>query len=353
MLSEYDYISQPYDSILKEVYNTLALEAEGDSAPAATATVQTTQATTDNTGGTPTNNTNVKDLNVNAKQQAKKDSNSDPNATAENKKKKDENFFNSIDKFIDKIIKALTVLTTKLSNRLSYSLNSDASFEKALNAQMTKVKPLDNVTVTTFEYHLDGTINKQITAFLNTVRSVMEWEAKAPAQSTNTAPSTASNADLIQNIERSSNDDAWLQIFQSIPIIPKDKNITNPDKFADYLIKEFRKDKVRMNFKGGANIPKYRAIATSMKQYSTNIKNWIESAKKIKEGAEKFDSKHKMNTSQLSPQDDLEYKEKIKKRIGLVANLFSGYSRITNQYFEMRLEYSRNYQIILKAFYGF
>lgn len=344
MLADYDYIFQSYDPLVKELNELFALEAEGDTAPAAAPAGDTA-------AGTPTENTNVKDLNVNAKQQAKKDSNENPNATAENKKKKDENFFDTIDKYIDKIIKALTTLTTKLSNRLAYSLNADAGFEKALIKQENTVKPLDNVTVTTFEYKLTDSMNKQVKQFLDTTKSVMEWFSKAPSPSSNTT--TSNNADLIQNIERSSKGDAWEHIIQSISIIPKDKNITSPEKFSEYLIQEFRGDKKRLNFPGGANISKYRNISLSTKTYSPMIKNWIESAKKIKDAASQFDSKHKLNTSQMSPTEDEKYKEKIRRNIGLVANLFTGYSRIANQYFEMRLEYSRNYQIILRNFYGF
>lgn len=238
---------------------------------------------------------------------------------------------------IKKIGEIFDTLRRKLSNRLRLLGETDKGFYKLYYKRKSMVKPLQVVKVISYTYNnqvLDRPIEKmmqEIPACLDKLRAV---EGTTNGSSRISEIITAPQGKI-------------LEVLLEPYVDSSDKGIVdNINDFTKYLVGKYRGEKKEMVYRD-TELPKIEASAMSTKDIASKCNAYLKDAQ---------DAYNKLKALEYQVSRNLS-DEKVVKLVttnaAKAATLYNAFSALLHSYYELKLEQSLNYRIILKKFYQF
>ena len=238
---------------------------------------------------------------------------------------------------IKKIGEIFDGLRRKLLNRLRLLNETDKGFYKLYYKRKSMVKPYQNIRVVSYQYNnqvLDRPIEKlmqETTMCLDKLRAI---------EGTTNGSSRISD---ILNAPQGKIIEVLLD-----PYIDGDSkgNITSVNDFIKYLVEKYRGEKKELVYRD-TQLPQIEANALSTKDLANRCNGYIKSAQEAYNKLKVLEYQISRNST-----DDKVVKL-ITANAAKAATLYNAYSALIHAYYELKLEQSLNYRIILKKFYQF
>ena len=237
---------------------------------------------------------------------------------------------------IKKIFSMFESLKRKLSNRFRLLGETDKGFFNMYYRRKSMVKPYKNVKVISYEYNnqfLDRRADKlmsEITGCLDKLRAIKG--------------TTNINARLSEIITAPQG--KVIEVLLSPYIESGDAPVTTMESFIKYIVSKYRGDKKEIVY-NDTQLPQIEANALSTKAIASKCNNYLNSAQ---------ESYNKLKTleHQISrTTDDEKVTKLISSNAAKAATLYNAYTTFLSAFYELKLEQSLNYRIILKKFYQF
>ena len=347
------YSFEAFERIIEEIDNELSPAFEADntqtagsgvtnptSAPAAASTVTTSTPTGTSAAATGQNANGTKPTEINAKAAVTKSVN-DADPTKEKKKEtpgekeeKKTKIIEAIKKFIRIIGEILDKFQRWFMNRLRAFSGLDRAFFQAYNRQKGLVKPLNQIEVISYSY-FNERLETIIKGFVADVRNCLKALSFVNESSVNPNPRVSE----IINAEQG----------QMIPTLlkPYIKNyqyeVTNATSFIKYLVTYYRGSKEKRTYHQ-TDIPAIERNAISNTAIRQACTGYLNSARGDYNTLKALESKIPAGT------DDKTVKF-IKENLRKASVIFNTFCAVIKGYYELRVEQSMNYRIILKKFY--
>ena len=240
-----------------------------------------------------------------------------------------------VKKLIRVIISAFDAMKRKLSNRLRLMMESDKGFYTLYYKNKSMIKPLKNVQVISYQYIdqvLDGPMNKLLSEIVLTLDKLRAIEG--------TSNNNARISDIIAAPQEKT-----LEVLFS-PYIDKGQQISSASEFIKYIVGRYRGEKKTIVY-NDTQLPQIEARALSTKKLSAIFNGYLrtagEAANKVKV-LENQIRRHSQSEKEINI---------IAKNAAKASMLYNTYSALVHAYYEIKLEQSLNYRIILKKFYQF
>lgn len=238
--------------------------------------------------------------------------------------------------FIRKIGEIFEGLKRKLSNRLRTLAETDKGFYSLYYKRKSMVKPYQKVRVISYQYN-NSAMDQPIEKIMNeTVRCLEKLRAIEGTSNGDSRISEIINANQGNVIE------VLLAPYAKDSDIP----VTSVPEFIRYIVSKFRGEKKELVY-SDTQLNNIEANALSTKELASKCNGYLNAAQqafnKIK-GLE-----YQINRSSADPK----VANLVATNAAKAATLYNAYSALINAYYELKLEQSLNYRIILKKFYQF
>lgn len=252
------------------------------------------------------------------------------------------NLFNRVLERVKKLIKKIGAmfdeLKRKLMNRLRLLDETDKGFFSIYKKRKSMVKPLSSVKVISYEYN-----NQVLDRILNTMLS-----------------ETAACFDKLRAIEGTTNGNARISEIINAPqgkmvevlIAPYAKNAkdgqpTSIPELVKYLVTQYRGEKKEIVYQEADISSKLEPAAMSTKDLANTCNGFLKKAQ------EAYNKVKPMEYQIGKNKTDEKVLKLIASNTAKAATLYNAYSAMVHAYYELKLEQSLNYRIILKKFYQF
>ncbi len=239
-----------------------------------------------------------------------------------------------VKELIKKIGEMLSSLMRKVQNRLRLLNETDKGFFNMYYKRKSMVKPYKAVKVITYTYNnsiLSNTLERLVPEINLCLKKFKLMEG------------TTNNNGRVSDIISSNSKEMLEKLYEPYC---KGTKVSNTQEFIKYIVSQFRGEKKELVYKE-SDLPKIEQYALSTKQISTKCNNYIkiaqESYNEIK-AIEYVVGKNSKDTKVL---------QLISNNTMKAATLYNALTTIIKAYYELCLEQSLNYRIILKKFYQF
>jgi len=241
-----------------------------------------------------------------------------------------------VKELIKKIFEIFDSLKRKLSNRLRLLAETDKGFFNLYYRRKSMIKPYDRVKVITYQYN-DNFLDMRIEKIMSeTITCLDKLRAVNGTTNGNSRISEIINAPQGKTIE----------VLLSPYIDSGDAPINTIPNFVKYIVSKYRGDKKEIIF-NNSQLPQIEAGALSTKQIANKCNSYLESAQS---------SYNKIKTLEQQIRRTSESDEEIKlvmSNASKAATIYNAYSALLQAYYELKIEQSLNYRVILKKFYQF
>ena len=237
---------------------------------------------------------------------------------------------------IRKISNMFNQLSRKLSNRLRLMAQTDKGFYSLYNKRKAMVKPHPSIQVITYQYRND-VLDRPIQKLMD--------ETVACLDKLRAANGTVNGSSRISEILNASQGKI-IEVLLAPYAKDSDIPVTTIDGYVKYLVKAYRGEKKEIVYRDTqlGEIEKYalstNEIANRSNQYLSKAK---EAYSKLK-GLE-------YQISRTSASDEVI--KLVAANASKAAVLYNAFSALIHAYYELKLEQSLNYRIILRKFYQF
>jgi hypothetical protein len=116
--------------------------------------------------------------------------------------------------------------------------------------------------------------------------------------------------------------------------------------FVKYLVEKYRGEKKELIYRD-TQLPQIEANALSAKELGRKCDGYLKKAQEAYNKLKTLEYQISRNTN------DDKIVKLVTANAGKAATLYNAYDALINAYYELKLEQSRNYRIILKKFYQF
>lgn len=237
---------------------------------------------------------------------------------------------------IKKIGSIFEQLSRKLSNRLRIMSQTDKGFTSLYRKRKAMVKPYKSVQVISYQYHnevLDRPIQKLMD---ETVECLDKLRA---------VKGTVNGSSRISEIINASQGKI-IEVLVSPYVKDSDIPVTTMDAFIKYLVQNYRGEKKEIVYRDTQLADIERSALSS--QEIANISNQY--LNKAREAYNKLKSlEHQISRTST----DNEVTKMVASNAAKAAVLYNAFSALIHAYYELKLEQTLNYRIILKKFYQF
>lgn len=237
---------------------------------------------------------------------------------------------------IEKIGGMLDALKRKLENRFRLCMQSDKGFYNLYYKRKSMIKPYKAVKVISYSYNdqiLDTTIDKivgEVKACMEKLR-LIEGTTNGSARITEII--NAPQGKMIETLLAPYCKDA-------------ETPVTSIQEFVRYIVGKYRGDKKELVYKD-TEIPRIEQLAVKTEKIRTKCNSYLNTAKESYNQVKSL--RYLINRNSGN--------EKVIKLItsntAKAAELYNAYSALISTYFELKLEESLNYRLILRKFYQF
>lgn len=349
-------IKADYNSI---IYDYLAIEAEiaqidadsyeaameADGPTGATTTTTTTTTVTQGTGAptqgaraqvTGTGDNGQKAAEINASAAAKsavKDQPTDANKNVE-KVTKFQKAVTAVKEFIKKIGDILENIKRWIQNRLRSLMVNDRSFNNQYQQRKRMVKPLDTVTVVNYGYE-NNKLERPFRGLMGDLEATLRALSLANATEPTGRASEIINApqgEMLKVLFKPYSDGAETEV-SSAPLMVK------------HLVNTYRSEKRERTYQQ-SDIPAIERNAMSTAEIRNRCNSYINSCTQLYTAIRNLEK-------ELRPDADEKVISTVRENARKASVLYNTYNSMVHAYFELRLEQSMNYRIILKRFYQF
>jgi hypothetical protein len=330
----YDYLAIESDiaSIDAKYSFSPAMEADvptGGTTAAAT-TVPTQGARAQLTG---TNDNGQKAAEINAKNAVKsavKDNLTDKNPAE--KLSKFQKALSAVKEFLKKIADILDNVKRWIQNRIRSLVNNDRSFNNQYQQRKRLVKPLDEVTVVNYAY-TNNNLERPIKGLMQDIESCL----RTLSMTTGGGP-TGRVSDIINAPQGE-----MLKVLFKPYTQGAETEVSSAPNMTKYLVANYRTDKRERTYRQ-TDIPAIERNAMNTSEISNRCNSYINTCTQLYGSIRNLEK-------ELRPDADEKQISTIRENARKAAVLYNTYNSIIHSYFELRLEASMNYRIILKKFY--
>lgn len=237
---------------------------------------------------------------------------------------------------IKKIGEILSGLKLKIQNRLRTLMETDKGFYKLYYKRKSMIKPYKNISVISYKYNnaaIEQPLNKVFSEILMCLDKLRAVEG------------TSNTNERISTILESGTGNIIETLLE--PYV-KDSDIpvkTIPD-FIKYLVQKFRGEKKELVY-SDTQLGAIEANALSTKSISDMCNKYLKDA----QGA--YDKIRALEYQISRTSSDDKVISLISANAAKASVLYNAYSALVSAYYELKVEESLNYRIILKRFYQF
>ena len=214
---------------------------------------------------------------------------------------------------------------------------TDRGFYKLYYKRKSMIKPYQNVRVVSYQYNnqvLDRPIEKlmqETTTCLDKLRAV---------------EGTTNGSSRISEILNAPQGKI-IEVLLDPYIDGNDKgSIGSINDFIKYLVGKYRGEKKELVYRD-TQLPQIEANALSTKDLASRCNNYIRSAQEAYNKLKTLEYQISRNST------DEKVIKLVTSNAAKAATLYNAYSALIHAYYELKLEQSLNYRIILKKFYQF
>lgn len=238
---------------------------------------------------------------------------------------------------IRKIGEIFQSLSRKLTNRLRLLGQTDKGFSKLYYKRKSMIKPYKSVQVISYAYVnqvLDRPMEKIIQ---ETLMCLDKLRAVEGTTNSNSRVSEIINAPQGKIIE---------VLLEPYVDSQSKGNVATVKDFIRYMVEKYRGDKKEIIYHD-TQIPQIESNALSTKALATWCNKYIISAKEAYTKLKTLEYQVSRNST------DEKVVKLVTSNAGKAATLYNGLSALIHAYYELKLEQSLNYRIILRKFYQF
>ena len=237
---------------------------------------------------------------------------------------------------IKKVMDIFSLLKRKLENRLRLLIETDKGFYTMYRKRKAMVKPHDNVSVVTYQY-VDQILDRSISTLMKEIITCL---------------------DKLRTIEGTSNSNSRISEIleapqgKTIEVLLKPHVKDNPDAatsipaFIKHIVTKYRGEKREFLYEA-TKIPDIESRALSTKQLSSQCNAYLRSAQQAQNKIKELEYQIRRNSN------NQEVIRLVTSNVSKASILYNAYSTLISAYYELKLEQSLNYRIILKKFYQF
>ena len=238
---------------------------------------------------------------------------------------------------IKKIGQIFEALKRKLSNRLRLLGETDKGFYKLYYKRKSMIKPYPNVRLVSYTYNnqvLDRPIEKlmqETTLCLDKLRAI--------------EGTTNSNSRISEIINAPQG--KIIEVLLEPYVDSNSKGaIASINDFIKYLVEKYRGEKKELVYRD-TQLPQIEASALSTKDIASKCNSYLSSAQEAYNKLKVLEYQVSRNST------DEKVVKLVTANAAKAATLYNAFSALIHAYYELKLEQSLNYRIILKKFYQF
>lgn len=238
---------------------------------------------------------------------------------------------------IKKIGDMFDALKRKMANRIRLLNETDRGFYKLYNKRKSMVKPYQNIRVVSYQYNnqvLDRPIEKLMSETIMCLDKLRAVEG-----------TTNSNARISEILTAPQGKIVEVLLEPYVDSASKDK-VASINDFVRYLVEKYRGEKKELVYRD-TQLAEIEANALSTKDLSSKCNTYLRNAQEAYNKLKSLEYQISRNTT-----DDKVVKL-VTANAAKAATLYNAYSALIHAYYELKLEQSLNYRIILKKFYQF
>lgn len=241
-----------------------------------------------------------------------------------------------VKKLIQKILGMYDSFKRKLTNRLRLLGETDKGFYNLYYKKKSMIKPYKNVKVITYEYK-NQMLTNQMEKILSEITMCLD-KLRAIKGTTN------SNARISEILNAPKGE--TITVLLEPYVDSSDIKVDSMSSYIKYLVSKYRGNKKEIVFTG-SQLPIIEANALSTKAIADKCNAYLKSAQvsynKLKE--------LEYQISRTSANEEVN--KLVMSNTSKAAMIYNAYVTLVEAYYELRLEQSLNYRIILKKFYQF
>lgn len=245
---------------------------------------------------------------------------------------------NIVSKLVQKITDIIGQFIQKVSSRLKLFLETDKGFTDKYLKQKSIAKPLQNVKVMSYTYNANvlNQIMTKITADISHALTSLATYAQTGAQNF-----SARDREIL-------GEGAKLNYAGLFGAYTKDPNVTSPADFVKWTITKFRGEKKNIMY-NVSQIATIEQLARNSKELRVLSSDHITKARLLLNRIKAFtDRAKRLARAQGIGKEGI---QQLLDNVNKATKLFNIYASICNAYYEMQLEMTLNYRVILKKFY--
>ena len=338
--ADYNSIIEGYETLAMELAlidtgDDVALEADG-TVTGQTVGQQQAAAAQANTNGNMSQNANGQKADeINARKAVSdtmKNDNREENPNSSEKVSKLQKAMDAVRNFIKKIGSILDNLKRILSNRFKLMVQSDRGFFNLYNKQKQIQKPEDQIKVVSYSY-LNERLEQPMHGLMNDMKACL---TALSMTNPNTTPQGRAGEII------GANGNMGEVLFKPYCRDSKDP-VTSAPEFIKYMVNNYRGEKSEKLYRSD-QLGAIERNAMSAREISNQCQAYLRDA-------EAQYGRIKMLQNQLNNNSDEKVVELVKKNASKAATLYGIYNSVIHMYYEVRLEQSMNYRIVLKRFY--
>lgn len=237
---------------------------------------------------------------------------------------------------IRKIGSMFEQLSRKLSNRLRIMSQTDKGFFNLYKKRKAMVKPYESVQVISYQYR-DEVLDRPIQKLMDeTVTCLDKLRAVKGTVNGSSRISEILNAPQGKVIE------VLLAPYVKDSEIP----VTTMDSFIKYLVKSYRGEKKELVYRD-TQLAEIEKRALSTQEIANRSNQYLAKAKESYNKLKGLEYQISRNST------DNEVTKLVASNAAKAAVIYNAFSALIHAYYELKLEESLNYRIILKKFYQF
>lgn len=238
---------------------------------------------------------------------------------------------------IKKIGDMFEALRRKLSNRLRLLGETDKGFAKLYYKQKSMIKPYKTIKVVSYAYInqvLDAPIDKllrETSMCLDKLRAI---------------EGTTNGSSRISDILNAPQGKIIEVLLEPYVDGNSKGTISSINDFIKYLVEKYRGEKKELVYHD-TQLPQIESIALSTKDLSAKCNTYLKSAQEAYNKLKVLEYQVSRNST------DEKVIKLVTANAAKAATLYNAFSALIHSYYELKLEQSLNYRIILKKFYQF
>lgn len=326
-----------------------ALEAEGDTGSSGTGFGGGNITSSTSTAGTRPTSFSAKTPSAQAASQQKQAQNiTDASKAAQNTarlEQKNQNqrknpgkfqeILQKVREFLKKIRYIIDNAVRKLQNRMRLCAQTDKGFFNLYKKRKAMIKPHESVKLISYQYR-NNVLEEPVKKLMNEITQCMTVLRVADG-------STNTNGRISQILQAPQGKMIEVLVEPYAKTGSSDK-ISSIPEFVHYLVNSYRGEKQEFVYKA-TQIPEIERNAMSMGDIKSRCDTYMQAAENA------YNQIKTLEYQVTKNQNDEKVLNLVSENTRKAATLYNAFSALINAYFEVRLEQSLNYRVVLRKFY--